>query len=532
MAISYLGSVTGVAGGSLSLTSLGLQEDDFLFAIQVQDTGTTVTPISGWTNYFDEPRVNVKLVEDYLVCGSSPPTSVTVSGDSSTSVIIAGFRGVDPAAPFDTTSRTALGEDNANLNPPSITTIGDNSYVIAVGGLDDDLVESNVTAPTGYTLVAAKEAGGGQTAMMAYKEVSTAGVEDPGTFGIGSGNDDWIARTHSLRAEGVNPPWTLIDEVTEEIAPGAGNATVNLPTSAEGDIVVFILGTDSGLSTPAITDSGWNLEQFSDDECCIGWKVMGSTPDTTVTVPRTLDRYAAFAAQAYRGGDGTQPDAALQTAIGSSSVPDPPSITTATDDALVIAFGQLDDEVITFTAPSGYGRLVEANTPSASSPGNDGASVVIASRRVPTAGTENPGTFAAIQNDNWYGATIAFTLAVGGGTTLPENVEAARSRKRKKRIEDERKQREALRRAYEEVTGEAEPQVAAVPQEVRQEVVEAAVTRIADDWQAPNFDFDAQFAKIEALFVQIEAEARQREQQEATRRRRERDAIAVLLMVA
>jgi len=109
------------------------------------------------------------------------------------------------------------------------------------------------------------------------------------------------------------------------------------------------------------------------------------------------------------------------------------------------------------------------------------------------------------------------------------SVYRAREEKSKQAREEERRHREALRKAYEEVTGEAEPETPQIPEETRREVVEAAVMRVADDWQLPTFDFDAQLDRIEALFAQIETEAREAEE---TKRRRRRDVEALLLLVA
>jgi hypothetical protein len=72
--------------------------------------------------------------------------------------------------------------------------------VVALAFLDDDLI-STPTAPSGYTLADFNifgVGGLGGSVMAVYKEVATAGSEDPGTI-VTSGDDWWWAATVALR---------------------------------------------------------------------------------------------------------------------------------------------------------------------------------------------------------------------------------------------------------------------------------------------------------------------------------------------
>lgn len=115
------------------------------------------------------------------------------------------LRNVDTVTPFDTTTTTAAPSVSSSTpDPPSITTVTDGAWVL---GFIAHEADDTYTPPTGYTL-AWEDSSTGDTpsehtsGAVAYKEVATAGAEDPGAF-TGSTNDGWVAATVAVRPGAV-----------------------------------------------------------------------------------------------------------------------------------------------------------------------------------------------------------------------------------------------------------------------------------------------------------------------------------------
>lgn len=110
---------------------------------------------------------------------------------------------------------------------------------------------------------------------------------------------------------------------------------------------------------------------------------------------------------AFRNVNTTTPLDVTTTKYGttSSSRPNPPAITTSTDNTMIVAFGFIDDEdgVNTLTAPSGYTQAAY-NYDSTYN-----ASVMAIYKALPSAGTDDPGGFGGD-----YDSTAAMTFALRG----------------------------------------------------------------------------------------------------------------------
>jgi hypothetical protein len=117
--------------------------------------------------------------------GNPVDTTATglTSGTTITHLAIA-FRGVDLTQPLDVnTPSIAFNPSSGSPNPPAITTVTNGAMVVALGFLDDDRVAGSADAPLTYTFAAASQSSGtGSTVMAAYKELTVAGTDDPGTF--------------------------------------------------------------------------------------------------------------------------------------------------------------------------------------------------------------------------------------------------------------------------------------------------------------------------------------------------------------
>jgi len=197
--ISFVGSASdtdnGGAGFNMTLPG-GLLENDLVLGIASCDAGSAATP-TGYTSISNGDNNSIQHTLSYKFMGSTPDTVFPVpdmSPSSGVSAVAMVFRGVDTSTPLDatTTSATAVSGDP---NCPSITTVTDGAFVVAVGFIDDDAISS--CSISGYSDV---DFAGILFAsnMMAYKEIETAGAEDPATF-VTDGTDAWLAFSVALR---------------------------------------------------------------------------------------------------------------------------------------------------------------------------------------------------------------------------------------------------------------------------------------------------------------------------------------------
>lgn len=186
-----------------------------------------------------------------------------------------------------------------------------------------------------------------------------------------------------------------------------------------GDVVVVLGGhgaTSSALAAPVGDNSGAYTEIFrriSGAPICGAWyQVMDSSPDSEVVCDGAgnVNDAVGYVVYILRGVDtGNVLDAAVQTAYTAGANPDPPEITTVTDNALVLAAGTTDANETGFNYPTGYTNQVVRN-------GNDVAdfTVALCSTLVASAGAENPDAFSLFAGSNTLGITIAIRPSVDG----------------------------------------------------------------------------------------------------------------------
>ena len=177
----------------------GLQENDRVVVVVGSDGSQPGTSSTGWTTIASTTTRTAFLTIFSKVMGPTVDSSIILSGLSTASTGVAtAYRNTGTI-----TASTVADGGSGMPNPPSVTTTENNSFVVAVGGIDDDNVVS-VTAPTGYgSLISRAASTTGFTTMMASKRVDATGVEDPEEFG-GSGSDDWTAFTLTINPPAVN----------------------------------------------------------------------------------------------------------------------------------------------------------------------------------------------------------------------------------------------------------------------------------------------------------------------------------------
>lgn len=218
MAISLRGSASNFgdnANSDLTVTLPGgMAQNDVVYAAYgvIDNTNTDrncATVTSGYTelaDLFANDTNDTNLGVYRKVQGGSPDSTVVFSGVGIATWGIWGavevLIDVDTTTPEDATTTTATGTNSGTPDPPSITTVTNNAWVVAIGASGENAPGAPVTVPTNYTnLEDDWSAAGYGRIMMATRLIAGAGAENPGTFGgIGaSGNYSWCAATVAVR---------------------------------------------------------------------------------------------------------------------------------------------------------------------------------------------------------------------------------------------------------------------------------------------------------------------------------------------
>jgi hypothetical protein len=206
-------------------------------------------------------------------------------------------------------------------------------------------------------------------------------------------------------------------DVAGRVVNGTGSQAVSLPSGLQaGDIVIAAVACDNSLNPYGVI--GYTDIQRSTTAVPgrnIAYKVMGSTPDSTVNIAREPTRNSSYVIQAWRGVDTTNVfDVATPTELsGTTLTPNAPPITPVTVGALVIAIGALDDDDATVTShPGGFTNGVSANAAQTSTA--NGATIMMASMTW-SSGSPDPGAWTLSGgNDAWLADTIALRPTPGG----------------------------------------------------------------------------------------------------------------------
>lgn len=199
-----------------------------------------------------------------------------------------------------------------------------------------------------------------------------------------------------------------VSQSTFILSGATGAKSVALPgTLLQNDIVVIAMARDDALQNPTPLTSGYvyilDQETATAPGRLVAYKRMGTTPDTTVSLDFLTSKPTAGLIQVWRGVDATTAeDIASNTGTtGTLGMPDPPGATPVTVGALVMAFGFIDDEdfASSSSAPSGYGDFLAADTGQASA--LNGATVMVASKTMPTLVNDNPSAFGGTGDHIW-----------------------------------------------------------------------------------------------------------------------------------
>jgi len=188
----------------------------------------------------------------------------------------------------------------------------------------------------------------------------------------------------------------------------------------EGDLVIVSSGyAGSGNGNPGVSTAGYTeiSDLYANDSIdanfSVNWKVMGASPDSTVTClgSGSATNGAVCIAYVWRGADRTTPMDVTETeATGTNSpVPNSPSITPSTAGAIVVSLGlgvgSAGDTSV--TAPAGYSNQADNQV----DPGN-APTVGVASKAWSGSGAEDPAawtnwTQGTASADSWAAVSVA-----------------------------------------------------------------------------------------------------------------------------
>jgi len=218
---------------------------------------------------------------------------------------------------------------------------------------------------------------------------------------------------------------SVVGTPTETAISTAGTShVVNLPSGATGNLFIAVM--DKG-STAATVNSltGWNelLDENSANGLYIAWKSCDGTEGATTTFTLSASTRGAWIVYEISGhiDPATQPPQIGTTSSGSSTTPDPPSVsvTGGSKDILTIAcFGrggeEADDDTWVTSAPSGFTGLLQKACGTA---GTNLGGMISTAHLQETTATANPGTFTCATGA-WRAQTIVVHPVVPTQTSV------------------------------------------------------------------------------------------------------------------
>jgi len=192
-----------VSAGGAALINMPANRADTLVIAWLGGASSTTADaptISGFTSNESENAPATMIPRFRIMYKLNPGATATLYSNSS--IINAAYTIWSIAAPtntigFSDSNKTDDDSPPATPDPPSITTLSDNSLVMAFGAVTDITADTGWSAPLGYSGLVVQSANDqiSQNAVImgAWKVVSTAGAENPGAFSHASAANGWGA---------------------------------------------------------------------------------------------------------------------------------------------------------------------------------------------------------------------------------------------------------------------------------------------------------------------------------------------------
>lgn len=200
---------------------------------------------------------------------------------------------------------------------------------------------------------------------------------------------------------------------------------VTLPSGINsGDLIIICMSIGS---TAATLNSHADYTEILDENNAVGLKVLyrwaagGETNPTLVSSASTRDATCTFRISGAENPATQLPEIGT-TATGSSTTPDPPTVTPTggAKDYLFITFcgsagEQADDGTYCTAFPTNYNSNQLEKTCGVA--GTNLGGMIAAATRTANTSSENPGTFTVSENNSWRAQTIAIHPA----TVVPQS---------------------------------------------------------------------------------------------------------------
>jgi hypothetical protein len=234
-------------------------------------------------------------------------------------------------------------------------------------------------------------------------------------------------------AEAAAPSTPRATIVSYAETPGILASSVNVAMPAgvtAGELLVAYVAADANSSVAAGGGEGWTSITDASNGSAVRLKILAKIAAggdaLTLTVGASTDTATYVQRIKYHGVTNVASDITVGTAAtGTSSTPDPPSVTPpSAKQWLVMACAAADDDdnVITFSYhPTGYVPLAQTESSSATT-----SSMLDAACDVQTTGSAiNPGTFTMAASEEWVAQTLLIPPASSNVTGTAAATEAA-----------------------------------------------------------------------------------------------------------
>lgn len=206
----------------------------------------------------------------------------------------------------------------------------------------------------------------------------------------------------------------IVGTAETAVSTASTSHVVNLPTAVAGNLLIAVMSKGSAGTTPGVNAlAGWT--ELLDEAIVLGlyiaYRVCDGTEGATTTFTLSSSTRGAWIVYEISGNadPATQAPQVGTTATGSSTTPDPPSVSVAggsKEITTIACFGRsgeaADDDTWVTAAPSGFTGLLQKACGTVGT--NLGGLIATATLQETTA-TANPGTFTCATGA-WRAQTI------------------------------------------------------------------------------------------------------------------------------
>jgi hypothetical protein len=416
-------------------TGMGLQVDDVVIAQYYDELGsgaTTMTPATGFNQIFlttvllGTVRATLGLFWTRRT-GSAIATnwSVTGGGASGNCISLSAYSGIKTSgSPINVQSSAVVSGQDSTAEFDSLTTTVNGC--ILVGALSHTQFQSVVPGDWDNERY---DGATTQGTTLFDETKNNAGASNPNVVTVGA--QTWLTAVIAL--EPASPPASKpqVEGVSESTVATAGTShLVTLPANiAASDMVLITM--DIG-STSATINSLTDWQEILDENVANGLKIFrytGAGVPSNPTFTSSAATRSASVAWRISGADESVTPQIGTTATGTSTTPNPPSVTPSAGakDYLFIAFfgmagEEADDDTWVNSPPTNYLPSLPYQKAAGTAGTNLGGLIGAAYRELNTASAEDPGTFSVDVSAAWRAQTIIIHPATSGGITVDGTV--------------------------------------------------------------------------------------------------------------